>query len=365
MNVESKSSVDLFGPVKLGSIDLKNRIVMAPMTRSRALNNVPNSIMAEYYSQRSGAGLIVTEGTAPSPNALGYARIPGIFSKEQVEGWKLTTKAVHAKGGKIFVQLMHTGRVGSTANLPSGAELVAPSAVQLSGENWTDAQGMQPYALPREMNSQDIRKTIEEFVQAAKNAIEAGFDGVELHGANGYLIEQFLNPNVNRRTDSYGGSNENRIRFAVEVARAVSEAIGKERTGIRISPYGVFNEMGAFDGVEEQYELLAKELNHVGLAYIHLVNHSAMGAPPVPESVVQKIGNQFKNVIILSGGYDKTRAQSDLESNKADLIAFGRPFIANPDFVSRLKSDRILSDADQNTFYTPGEKGYSDYPNYN
>ncbi|TGL75734.1 alkene reductase [Leptospira yasudae] len=365
MTVESKSSVDLFGSAKLGSIDLKNRIVMAPMTRSRALNNVPNSIMAEYYSQRAGAGLIVTEGTAPSPNALGYARIPGLFSKEQVEGWKLTTNAVHAKGGKIFVQLMHTGRVGSTANLPSGAEILAPSAVQLSGENWTDAQGMQPYALPREMNSQDIQKTIEEFVQAAKNAIEAGFDGVELHGANGYLIEQFLNPNSNRRTDSYGGSNENRIRFAVEVARAVSSAIGKEKTGIRISPYGVFNEMGAFDGVEEQYELLAKELNHVGLAYIHLVNHSTMGAPPVPESVVQKIRNQFKNVIILSGGYDKTRAQSDLESNKAGLIAFGRPFIANPDFVSRLKSDQALADADQNTFYTPGEKGYSDYPNYN
>lgn len=365
MTTESKASVDLFGSAKLGNLSLQNRIVMAPMTRSRAINNIPNSIMADYYSQRATAGLIVTEGTSPSPNGLGYARIPGVFNKEQIEGWKLVTDAVHKKGGKIFVQLMHTGRVGSTANLPKDAELLGPSAVQLSGENWTDSNGMQPYALPKEMSTKDIQNAIQEFVAAAKNAVAAGFDGVELHGANGYLLEQFLNPNANKRTDSYGGSNENRNRFVIEVAQQVASAIGKEKTAIRLSPYGVFNETGAFDGIEEQYEALAAELNKVGLVYVHLVNHSAMGAPVVPESVVQKIRKQFKNTLILSGGYDKKRAQEDLEKGNCDLIAFGRPFLANPDFVYRLKEDKNLADADQSTFYTPGEKGYSDYPSLN
>lgn len=365
MTTESKASVDLFGSTKLGNLGLQNRIVMAPMTRSRAINNIPNSIMADYYSQRATAGLIVTEGTSPSPNGLGYARIPGVFSKEQADGWKLVTDAVHKKGAKIFVQLMHTGRVGTTANLPKGAELMGPSAIQLSGENWTDSNGMQPYSIPKEMNVQDIQNTIQEFVAASKNAIAAGFDGVELHGANGYLLEQFLNPNVNKRTDSYGGSQENRNRFVVEVAKQVAAAIGKEKTAIRLSPYGVFNETGAFEGIDEQYEALAKELNEVGLVYIHLVNHSAMGAPEVPQSVVQKIRSQFKNTLILSGGYDKKRAQEDLEKGNCDLVAFGRPFLANPDFVYRLKEDKTLAEADQSTFYTPGEKGYSDYPSLN
>ncbi len=365
MNVESKQAVDLFGSAKLGNLTLQNRIVMAPMTRSRAINNIPNSIMADYYSQRGSAGLIVTEGTSPSANGLGYSRIPGIFSKEQVEGWKLVTKAAHEKAAKIFVQLMHTGRAGNTINLPEGAEVIAPSPIQLKGEIWTDTKGQQPYTVPREMNSNDIKHAISEFAQAAKNAVEAGFDGVELHAANGYLLEQFLNANSNHRTDSYGGSNENRNRFVVEVARAVVDAIGKEKVGIRLSPYGVFNDTGAFDGVEEQYEILSKELNSIGLVYVHIVNHSAMGAPEVPQSVIQKIRKEFKNTLILSGGYDKSRAQSDLEDGKCELIAFGRPFIANPDFVIRLKEDKTIVDADQSTFYTPGAKGYSDYPSLN
>ncbi|PJZ53601.1 alkene reductase [Leptospira adleri] len=365
MSVESKQAVDLFGSAKLGNLTLQNRIVMAPMTRSRAINNIPNSTMADYYSQRGSAGLIVTEGTSPSANGLGYSRIPGIFSKEQTEGWKLITKAVHDKGAKIFVQLMHTGRVGTPVNLPEGAEVVGPSAIQLKGETWTDTKGQQPYALPREMNSNDIKRAIEEYVQSSKNAVEAGFDGVELHAANGYLLEQFLNANSNHRTDSYGGSNENRNRFVIEVARAVVDAIGKDKVGIRLSPYGVFNETGAFEGLEEQYEILSEELNSIGLVYVHIVNHSSMGAPDVPESVVQKIRKQFKNTLILSGGYDKSRAQTDLEDGKCELVAFGRPFIANPDFVFRLKEDKTFAEADQSTFYTPGVKGYSDYPSLN
>ncbi|MBM9499965.1 alkene reductase [Leptospira sp. 201903071] len=365
MNVESKQAVDLFGPTQIGNLHLQNRIVMAPMTRSRAIDNIPNSIMADYYSQRGSAGLIVTEGTSPSPNGLGYSRIPGIFSKEQVEGWKLTTKAVHEKGAKIFVQLMHTGRVGTPVNLPEGSEVVGPSSIQVKGETWTDTKGQQPYAVPREMNSDDIKHAIEEYVQAAKNAVEAGFDGVELHAANGYLLEQFLNANSNQRTDSYGGSNENRNRFVIEVARAVVDAIGKDKVGIRVSPYGVFNDMGAFEGIEEQYEILSKELNSIGLVYVHIVNHSSMGAPEVPESVIQKIRKEYKNTLILSGGYDKKRAQSDLEDGKCELVAFGKPFIANPDFVIRLKGDKTFSDADQSKFYTPGEEGYTDYPSLN
>ncbi|MDV6234279.1 alkene reductase [Leptospira ellisii] len=365
MSTQANVSTDLFGSTRLGNLNLQNKIVMAPMTRSRALGNIPNSTMAEYYAQRAGAGLIVTEGTSPSPNGLGYARIPGLFSREQVEGWKLVTDAVHKKGGKIFAQLMHTGRASSIGNLPKGAEVLAPSAVGLSGQNWTDGEGLQPYTQPKEMSAEQIRTTISEYVQASKNAVAAGFDGVELHAANGYLLEQFLNPNSNRRTDSYGGSAENRNRFVIETAKAVAAAIGKEKTGIRISPYGVFNEMGAFDGVEEQYESLAAGLNEIGLVYVHMVDHSSQGAPEVPESVVLKIRKQFKNTLILSGGYDKVRAQSNLDDKKCELIAFGRPFIANPDFVHRLKIDAALAVADQTTFYTPGEKGYSDYPTLN
>ncbi|TGK32748.1 alkene reductase [Leptospira gomenensis] len=365
MSTQTNVSTDLFGSARLGNLNLQNRIVMAPMTRSRAIGNVPNSTMADYYAQRAGAGLIVTEGTSPSPNGLGYSRIPGIFNQEQVEGWKLVTNAVHKKGGKIFVQLMHTGRASHVSNLPIGAEVLAPSPVVLSGQIWTDAEGMQPYTQPKEMSAEQIQTAISEYVRASKNAIAAGFDGVELHAANGYLLEQFLNPNSNRRNDSYGGSADNRNRFVIEIAKAVAAAIGSEKTGIRISPYGAFNEMGAFDGVEEQYESLAASLNEIGLVYVHMVDHSSQGAPEVPESVVLKIRKQFKNTLILSGGYDKAKAQSVLDDRKCELIAFGRPFIANPDFVDRLKYDAELSPADPTTFYTPGEKGYSDYPNLN
>ena len=355
----------LLSPYNLGPIALKNRIVMSPMTRSRAIGNVPNDLMAEYYQQRSGAGLIVTEGVSPSPNGLGYARIPGIFSEEQVEGWKKTTSAVHANGGKIFIQLMHTGRVTHPLNLPAGGQVLAPSAVKLSGQMWTDAAQMQDYPEPKAMTAEELQHTKQEYVNAAKNAIAAGFDGVELHGANGYLLEQFLSPFSNTRTDSYGGSIENRARFVVETAAEVAAAIGKEKTAIRLSPYGVFNDMPAYGEIEAEYKYLAEQLNKIGIAYIHIVDHSSMGAPAVPLEIKQIIRYAFNNTVILSGGYDLARAEADIESGLGDLVAFGKPFINNPDLVARFEKGWPLStDLNFDTFYTPGEKGYTDYAVY-
>ncbi|MFA6032879.1 MAG: alkene reductase, partial [Myxococcota bacterium] len=240
----------LFAPAKLDGLTLANHLVMAPMTRNRAIGNVPNALMASYYGQRAGAGLIITEGVSPSPNGLGYPRIPGIFSAAQVAGWRLVTGAVHEKGGHVFVQFMHTGRVSHPANLPAGAEVLAPSAVAAAGEIYTDASGLQPHPVPREMTAGELRMTLGEFVQAARNAVEAGFDGIELHSANGYLLEQFLSPFTNQRTDGYGGSVEARCRFVLEVAAAAAEAIGRDRVGIRLSPYGVFNDMSPYAEVE-------------------------------------------------------------------------------------------------------------------
>jgi N-ethylmaleimide reductase len=352
----------LYSPATLGKLTLQNHLVMSPMTRNRATGNIPNALMAEYYGQRASAGLIVTEGTSPSPNGLGYPRIPGIFSQEQVAGWKLVTDAIHPKGAKIFLQLMHCGRIGHPLNLPAGARILAPSAVVAAGEMYTDAEGMKPNAMPQEMTEADIRAAIEEYAQAGRNAIAAGFDGIELHGANGYLLEQFIRPNSNRRSDRYGGSIENRARFVLEVAEAVCTAIGKDRVGIRLSPYGVFNDMPLYDAMEADYTYLAQQLDARGLVYIHLVDHSAMGAPKVPDSIKQMFRTTFKGKLILSGGYDAARAESDLAAGKCDLVAFGKPFLANPDLVARWKSGATVNAPDMNTFYTPGPKGYTDYP---
>ena len=352
----------LFSETSLGPLRLKNHLVMAPMTRNRATGNMPNELMAEYYAQRATAGLIVTEGTSPSPNGLGYPRIPGIFSKAQVEGWKLVTQAVHAKGAKIFIQFMHCGRIAHALNLPAGARILAPSAVAAAGEMYTDAEGMKPQPVPEAMAESEIKSTIEEFAQAAKNAVAAGFDGVELHGANGYLLEQFIRPNSNQRTDRYGGSIENRARFVLDVADAVIQAIGKDKVGIRLSPFGVFNDMPPYDEMEADYTWLAQQLNSRGLAYIHVVDHSAMGAPPVPASMKATFRSEFKGTLILSGGYDAARAESDLASGRCDLIAVGRPFLANPDLVARWQNSAALNAPDMGTFYTPGPKGYTDYP---
>lgn len=353
----------LFNKYKLGNIELRNRIVMAPMTRSRAINNIPNELMVEYYKQRSNAGLIITEGAAPSANGLGYPRIPGIYNKDQIGGWKLITDAVHQEGGKIFMQLMHTGRASHPDNMEDGTEIVAPSAIGLSGEMWTDQNGMQAYPVPKEMPLQDIEEAENEYVSAAKNAIEAGFDGVELHGANGYLIDQFINTASNKRSDKYGGSLENRSRFAIETAKKVADSIGPEKTAIRLSPYGAFNDMESYEGTENTFEYIAQEMGKLKLAYVHVVDHSSMGAPEVTASVKFKIQNAFGGPIIASGGFDdKIKAEKVIEDGKGELVAFARPFLANPDLVYRLENNLPLNPPDFDTFYTPGEKGYTDYP---
>jgi len=351
----------LFTSVTLGKLQLKNRIVMAPMTRCRASNNVPNELMAEYYRQRATAGLIIAEGASPSANGLGYARQPGLFSEAQIQGWHQVTEAVHQAGGHIFVQLMHTGRVSHPANMQTGTKILAPSALAAPGEMWTDSSGMQPYPLPAEMTEAEIAQAIEEYAQGAKNALNAGFDGIELHGANGYLIDQFLNTATNQRTDRWGGSVANRIRFAVEIARATAEAIGAEHIGMRISPYGVFNGTTSDADMDALYLALMEELNKIGLVYIHIVDHSAMGAPEVSPTLKAAIRARFNGRYILSGGYDLASANSDLAADLGDLVAFGRPFISNPDLVEKLKTGSELTPPDFDTFYTPGEKGYTDY----
>lgn len=351
----------LFTPTQLSSLPLKNHIVMAPLTRSRAIGNIPNELMAQYYRQRADAGLIITEGTSPSPNGLGYSRIPGLFTEEQAQGWRAVTAGVHQAGSKMFVQLMHTGRVSHPANMPAGARVLAPSAIAVPGEVWTDSDGMQPYPVPQEMGETDIAQSIAEYAASAKLAIQAGFDGVELHAANGYLIDQFLNAASNQRHDRWGGSVENRIRFAVEVARATVAAIGAKRVGMRISPYGVFNGQVPDAEMDALYLRLIEELNTLGLLYIHVVDHSSMGAPEVSPELKAKLRAAFNGFYILSGGYDVDRANADLAAKRGDLVAFGRPFIANPDLVAKLKSGQALTVPDAATFYTPGAEGYTDY----
>ncbi|MCX7237139.1 alkene reductase [Polynucleobacter sp.] len=353
----------LFDRYVLGGMELANRVVMAPMTRSRAVErNTPNSLMAQYYGQRASAGLIVTEGVSPSPNGLGYARIPGLFNEAHVAGWKLVTDAVHAKGGKIFVQLMHTGRVSHQDNLPPSAQVVGPSPEVCPGEMWVDKTGnMQPHTAPHALSETEIMHVVHEYANAAKLAVHAGFDGIELHAANGYLMEQFLNPNVNRRTDGYGANIAGRNRFVIEVADACVKAIGSNKVGIRISPQGVFNSTGDFAELEPQYLALTRELSKMGLVYLHLVDHSAMGAPPVSADLKRKIREAFDGTYIAVGGFTAESAEKALEAKEADLIAFGRPFISNPDLVEKLKTGAALKDPDMSTFYTPGDKGYTDY----
>ncbi|TXB64105.1 alkene reductase [Phaeodactylibacter luteus] len=354
----------LFTPYQLGRARLKNRLVMAPLTRSRAIGNMPNGLMARYYEQRNGAGLIITEGTSPSPNGLGYPRIPGLFNAEQAEAWKNITARVHKGGSHIFVQLMHTGRIGHALNLPEGAKILAPSAVKPDGQQmYTDQEGMKEIGTPQAMTAAEVEAAIGEHVQAARYAIAAGFDGVELHGANGYLIEQFLNPKSNVRADEYGGSVENRARFLLDMADRVGEAIGADKVGVRLSPFGVNAGMPVYDEAEtiEMYQYLAEALNGRAV-YLHIADHSSMGAPEVPQSLKESMRNAFSGTFLLSGGYDQERAVSDLEAGRGDLVAFGRMWLANPDLDERFRAEAELNTPDFDTFYTPGEKGYTDYP---
>lgn len=353
--------MSLFTPYKLGRITLTNRVVMAPMTRNRSPGGAPGSLVATYYAQRAEAGLIITEGTSPSPNGLGYARIPGLYNAEQAAGWRAVADAVHGQNGHIFLQLMHTGRASAPANMPDGGRIIGPSAIALGIDVWTDAAGNQPGPVPEAMSEADIESTIEEYVHAAELAVGAGLDGVELHGANGYLIDQFLNTASNQRTDRWGGSVENRIRFLVEIARRTAARIGGDRVGVRISPYGAFNNMKPDAEMDAMYLALAKELAAIGVVYIHIVDHSAMGAPKPPEALVAGIREAFGGTLILSGGYDRARAEADLAANKGELVAFGRPFISNPRLVTALRDNTPLRQPDYSTFYTPGPAGYTDY----
>jgi N-ethylmaleimide reductase len=348
--------MSIFTPFTLGKLELRNRIVMAPMTRSRAIGNIPTDTMAEYYEQRASAGLIITEGIAPSANALGYARIPGLFTPEQVSGFRAITSRVHARGGAIFAQLMHVGRIAHALNMPQGARVIAPSAVQAAGTMYTDAQGLQPFTAPEAMTQTDLEQAKQEFVSAAQNAIDAGFDGVELHGANGYLLEQFMHPHTNRRTDAYGGGDVQRNRFVIETAQTVAHAIGPERVAIRLSPYNTFNDMAPREDAVAAYTDLARGLR--GLAYIHVVGNAH---PRFAETLAAMRG-EFAGPIMLNGGFDRERAEQALRDGQAELVSFGRPFIANPDFVERLTRRAKLADPDASTFYTPGLEGYVDYP---
>ncbi|MFY0254096.1 alkene reductase [Chitinophaga sp. 30R24] len=364
----------LFTDYTLGGLTLKNRIVMPPMTRSRAAKgDIATDLMAEYYQQRASAGLIIAEGTQISRQGQGYAWTPGIYTPDQIEGWKKVTKAVHAHNGRIFAQLWHVGRVSHTSIQENGAAPVAPSALLAAGVKvFADPEGKGPengagemvqHSMPRELSIPEIKAIIDDYAQAAKNAIKAGFDGVELHGANGYLIEQFIDSQTNQRTDEYGGSLQNRLRFLREVVTAVAYAIGKNRTGIRQAPLTTL--MGAQDDhPEETYIAAAKVLNNIGIAFIHIAEADWEDAPVMPAAFKTAYREAFSGTLIYSGKYTKERAEEALQNGWADLIGFGRPFIANPDLPYRLEHDLPLNALDKTALFGGGTKGYTDYPAY-
>lgn len=345
----------LFESMQLGRLTLPNHVVMAPMTRSRAVGGIPNALMRDYYTQRATAGLLITEGTAPSPNAMGYARMPGLYSAEQVAGWRLVTDSVHAAGGRIVAQLMHTGRMGHPLNLPAGARMVAPSAVAAAGDMFTDQHGPLPLPEPEAMSASDLVEARAAFVSAAKNAIDAGFDAIELHGANGYLLEQFLHPHSNRRTDAYGGSVLARMRFVAEVIDASAAAIGADRVGLRLSPYGTLGDLPEHAEADVQMRAVAAAAR--GLLYLHLVTKPS-AAYAATEAA---LGTAFAGPLMLNGGFERESAEAALVSGRARLVSFGRPFLANPDLVQRLEADAPLAAPDFSTLYTAGPKGYVDH----
>ncbi len=354
-----------FDPYDLAGTELANRIAMAPMTRTRATGSVPNAMMAEYYSQRAGAGLIITEGIAPSDIGRGYPDTPGLWSAEQVEGWRLVTDAVHAKGGRIFAQLMHVGRIGDPRLHEGEVNVVAPSAIAAEGAIYTH-EGPTPYVVPDELDEAGIAQAIADFVNASKNAIEAGFDGVELHGANGYLIHQFLSVSANQRTDRWGGDIEGRIRFAVEASKAAAEAIGADKVGIRLAPGNPLHTIAEVE-LDEMYVTLVKELAPIGLAYIH-VNEG-----PELRGLTAAMRGAWPNTLVLKPWTTPRRTDATdlalldedypgLGRPVADIIAIGANFIGNPDLVERLKHGHELNELRPQLFYGIGPEGYIDYP---
>ncbi|HDR9582484.1 TPA: alkene reductase [Burkholderia stabilis] len=352
----------LLEPVRLGQITLRNRIVMAPMTRSRAgAGDAPGPMNAAYYAQRASAGLIVTEGTQVSPQGKGYPFTPGIHSDSQVEGWKQVTDAVHRQGGHIFVQLAHVGRIGHPDLQPDASLPVAPSAVQPDGVAYTP-DGPKPHPTPRALEPGEIAGIIEQYVHAAQAARRAGFDGVEIHAGNGYLLDQFLRDGTNRRTDHYGGTIDKRILFPLEVVRAVNAVWGPDRIGVRISP--VTPHFGGISDSDPQalFERFANRLGGL-VTYLHVVEGIPQAAPDtVPAFDYDALRRSFGGFYIANNGYTKARAETTLRDDHADLVSFGYPFIANPDFVERIRHDRPLAHADMSTAYGGGEAGYTDYP---
>lgn len=351
----------LFQPYELGDIHLSNRVVMAPLTRSRAAAGlVPSPAAPEYYSQRAGAGLIITEATQISAQAQGYQDTPGLFTPAQIAGWKAVTDAVHAAGGKIFVQLWHVGRVSHVDLQPGHEAPVAPSAIAAETKTFVNNEFV-PVSEPRALALDEIPGIIADFRKAAANAIEAGFDGVEIHGANGYLLDQFARDGANKRTDEYGGPIENRARLMLEVASAVAEEIGAGRTGIRISPVSPAN--GVSDSNPQPlFDYIVDGLDALELAYLHVVEGATGGPRDVAPFDYASLRKRFRNTYLANNGYDLDLATAAIADGKADLVAFGRPFIANPDFVARLEAGAPLAQPDPATMYGGGLKGYTDYP---
>ncbi|NEQ29930.1 MAG: alkene reductase, partial [Leptolyngbya sp. SIO4C5] len=352
------AQIDLFTPVQLGRYTLPNRIVMAPLTRNRATGTVPQPVHQIYYSQRASAGLIISEATQVAPQGMGYPDTPGIHSQEQVAAWQKVTEAVHRHGGRIFLQLWHVGRISHPSLQPNGELPVAPSAIKPEGEAST-YEGMKPFVTPRALETEEIPGIVEQYRQGAKNALAAGFDGVEIHSANGYLLDQFLRDGANQRSDRYGGSIENRARLLLEVTEAVVGVWGSDRVGIRLSPSGSFNDMSD-SNPEALYRYLAEQLNSFDLAYLHIID-------PRPGEDKFEIGSSFfrqvyNGTIIAADGYVKTSGNEVLAKGTADLVAYGRLFIANPDLPKRFKLDAPLNQYDRSTFYGGDEHGYIDYP---
>lgn len=353
---------DLFSPYRMGDLVLSNRIAMAPMTRSRAVDaDVPGPMTVTYYVQRASAGLIISEGSQVSPQGVGYIHTPGIYSADQVAGWQKVTNAVHQAGGKIFIQLWHVGRV-SHPDFLGGALPVAPSALPVEGFVHTP-NGKKPIPVPRALETDEIPDIVGQFRQAARNARVAGFDGVEIHGANSYLLDQFLRSGSNKRTDMYGGSLENRARLPLEVTKAVIEVWGGDRVGYRISPHVDAHSMSDANPLET-FSYFAKELNKTGLGYLHLIEAigGRFGIVPQEARMSSALRRIFKRTFMLNGGYDLSTGNEAIARGEADLIAFGVPFIANPDLPERFKRKAPLNEADVATFYAGGEKGYTDYP---
>jgi N-ethylmaleimide reductase len=352
----------LLSPLITPALQVRNRIVMAPMNRRRSIKGIPGPSSIIYYGQRASAGLIITDNTAIAPNGIGYLHTPGIYTAAQQAAWKQVVDEVHARNGKIFVQLVHAGRIGHPLNHEGGAPLVAPSAVKAAGTIRTPGEHYLPMPQPEELSVAGIQAMVEMYVEAAVTAIETGFDGVEMHGAHGCLPDQFLNPHSNDRTDHYGSSIMNRSRFLLEIMEGVVAAIGKERTGIRLSPFATLSDLRGYAEEMATHQYLTDALQQLDILYIHLSDQPTNGKPSIPHQYIQDVRKRFHNLLILVGGYTAASAESMLQGGLADLIAFGRPFIANPDLVERFRHNAPLAEADSDTFYQGGDKGYIDYP---